>query len=130
MQSSLQACDNKIQKAHCSTHAKGADRCGIFSFFNTSGIRVYGKSCVYERFCESAEEFCKSVSQDFGKGVTGCEIRCCSEEYCNYDSNTASVPKQFADDSEDCGWVDGSVSQGVSGFLHGACALYAMAMVK
>ncbi|KAM7449794.1 hypothetical protein ABFA07_002452 [Porites harrisoni] len=36
MQSSLDVCDNKIEKAHCKTHAPGADRCGIFSFMDGS----------------------------------------------------------------------------------------------
>ena len=132
MQSSLQVCDNKIQKAHCSTHAGDADRCGIFSFVNTSGIRVYGKSCVNKKSCDCGKEFCGSVSKDFGE-VTDCDITCCNEEYCNYDPNTVSVPtqfRQFTDDSEDCDWSDGSDLLGVSGFLLGACALYALAIVK
>ncbi|CAH3030740.1 unnamed protein product [Porites evermanni] len=62
MQSSLDVCDNKIQKAHCKTHAPGADRCGIFSFFDGStGVRVYGKSCVYQRACDDKDYFCRSV---------------------------------------------------------------------
>ncbi len=130
MQSSLQVCDEKIEKKHCDTHAKGADRCGIFSFLNRSGIRVYGKSCVFQRFCESSENFCNSVSEKFGV-VTECEIKCCSQEFCNYNSSTTSVKVPLEDDdSEDCDWIDESVPLSFSGFLLGACALYAIAMVK
>lgn len=131
MQSSLQVCDEKIVKASCASHAKGADRCGIFSFLNSSGIRVYGKSCVFQKFCASSENFCNSVSQKFGV-VKECEIECCSQEFCNYNGSTtttAKVPTED-DDSEDCDWIDASVHLSVSGFLFGACALYAMAMVK
>lgn len=124
MQSSLQVCDEKIAKAHCSSHAKGADRCGIFSFLNASGIRVYGKSCVYQRYCESSDNFCKSVSAHFGTAKE-CEIECCKEEFCNYN------PDREDDDSEECDWIDAGVSLSVSDFLIGACAMYAaMTMVK
>jgi len=131
MQSSLQVCDEKISKAHCATHAKGADRCGIFSFLNASGIRVYGKSCVYQRFCESPVNFCNSVSEDFGKSEE-CKIECCSEEFCNYNhSSTSPEVPMDDDDSEDCDWIDAGASLSVSGFLIGACAMYAaMTMVK
>lgn len=131
MQSSLQVCDEKIKKATCSSHAKGADRCGIFSFLNADGIRVYGKSCVFQKYCKSNEDFCNAVSDKFGE-AKDCEIECCSEEYCNYNS-THKVPDtkdDDDDDSEDCDWIDASIPLGVSGFLLGACALYAMAMVK
>ena len=128
MQSSLKVCDEKILKAPCATHAKGADRCGIFSFLNASGIRVYGKSCVYQRFCENPLNFCNSVSSKFGKAEE-CEIECCSEEFCNYDTSTSHDSEE--DDSEDCDWIDAGMSLGVSGFLIGACAMYAvMTMVK
>ena len=124
MQSSLQVCDEKITKAHCSSHAKGADRCGIFSFLNASGIRVYGKSCVYQSYCESSNNFCNSVSSKFGTAKE-CEIECCKEEFCNYN------PDREDDDSEECDWIDAGVSLSVSDFLIGACAMYAaMTMVK
>ena len=130
MQSSVQVCDEKIVKASCATHAKGADRCGIFSFLNTSGIRVYGKSCVHQRFCESPVNFCNSVSAKFGKAEE-CEIECCSQEFCNYNTSTSPEVPSEDDDSEDCDWIDAAVSLSVSGFLFGACAMYAaMTMVK
>lgn len=138
MQSSVQVCDEKIVKASCATHAKGADRCGIFSFLNASGIRVYGKSCVQQRHCESPVNFCNSVSAKFGKAEE-CEIECCSQEFCNYNtsispevptSTSPEVPSED-DDSEHCDWIDAGMSLSVSGFLFGVCAMYtAMTMVK
>lgn len=130
MQSSLQVCDEKIEKAHCDKHAKNADRCGIFSFLNGSGIRVYGKSCVLQRFCENSESFCSSVSKELGEAKE-CEIECCSQEFCNYNSSTTSAKMPIEDDDyEDCDWIDESVPLSFSGFLLGTCALSAMAMVK
>ena len=135
MQSSLQVCDDKIVKVPCDTHAKGADRCGIFSFINgTTGIRVYGKSCVYQRFCDDKKHFCNSVSSQLGDAKE-CNIVCCKEELCNFNS---SIYKEVIDDndddddddSEDCDWINASGSSGVSGFLVGVCALYAIIMEK
>lgn len=126
MQSSLQVCDEKILKAHCATNAQGADRCGIFSFLNASGIRVYGKGCVDQRFCESPADFCDSMSAKSGK-PEDCKIECCSEELCNYNISSTSPD----DDFEDCDWIDTGMSLSVSGFLLGACAMYtAMTMVE
>ena len=124
MQSSLQVCDEKILKDHCATSAQGADRCGIFSFLNASGIRVYG--CVSERFCESPVNFCNSMSAEFGK-PEDCKIECCSEELCNYNNSSTSPD----DDFEDCDWINAGMSLSVSGFLIEACTMYAvMTMVK
>jgi len=124
MQSSLQECDEKIAKAHCSGHA---DRCGIFSFLNASGIRVYGKSCVPQRYCESSDNFCNSMSAEHGTAKE-CEIECCKEEFCNYNPDRDD---DDSDDSEECDWIDAGVSLSVSDFLIGACAMYAaMTMVK
>ena len=138
MQSSLDVCDDKIEKAPCSTHAKGADRCGIFSFINGStGIRVYGKSCVYQRFCEDKEHFCDRVSTKLGQ-AKNCNILCCTEEFCNFNSSSYKdkYKEEFNgdgnddDNSEDCDWIDASASVGVSGFLIGVCVLYAITMAK
>ena len=127
MQSSLQVCDEKILKAHCSTHAKGADRCGIFSFLNTSGIRVYGKSCVQQKFCGNPVTFCNNVAKIFGKAEE-CKIECCSEEFCNYNDASSSSDDY---DSDDCDWIDAGMSLSVSGVLVGACAMNAvMTVVK
>lgn len=136
MQSSLDVCDNKIEKAHCKTHAVGADRCGIFSFINGStGVRVYGKSCVYQRFCDDKDYFCKSISSKLGNAKE-CQILCCTEEFCNY-NNTAYTQKfntgddkDDDEDSEVCDWVDASGTLGVSGFLTAICAVYAILMIK
>lgn len=137
MQSSLDVCDNKIEKAHCSTHAKGADRCGIFSFINGStGVRVYGKSCVYQRFCDDKDYFCRSVSSKLGDAKECQMLLCCTEEFCNYDDtaytqkNNTGNDKDDNEDSEVCDWVDASGTLGVSGFLTAICAVYAILMIK
>lgn len=141
MQSSLDVCDNKIEKAHCKTHAPGADRCGIFSFIDGStGVRVYGKSCVYQKACDDKDYFCQTVASHLGDAKE-CQILCCTEEFCNY-KNTAytqkfntSDDKDILDiddneDSEVCDWVDASGTLGVSGFLTAICAVYAILMIK
>lgn len=100
MQSSLEVCYQKIVKASCDTHAKGADRCGIFSFVNGStGIRVYGKSCVYKSFCQDKEHFCESVSTKLGDAKE-CNIVCCGEELCNFNSSSYKEEWKGNDDSE------------------------------
>lgn len=130
MQSSLEVCDQKIEKAPCDDHAKGADRCGIFSFVNGStGIKVYGKSCVYKRFCDDREHFCKSVSTKLGQAKE-CNIVCCTEEFCNYNNSRYKEAMERDDDSDDCDWINAGASLVVSGFLIGACALYAITMVN
>lgn len=138
MQSSLDVCDNKIEKAHCKTHAPGADRCGIFSFMDGStGVRVYGKSCVYQKACDDKDYFCQTVSSNLGDAKE-CQILCCTEEFCNY-NNTAYTQKfnpsddKDIDDNEDsevCDWVDVSGTLRVSGFLTAICAVYAILMIK
>ena len=131
MQSSLEVCDQKIAKVSCDTHAKGADQCGIFSFVNGStGIRVYGKSCVYKRFCQDKEHFCESVSTKLGIAKE-CNIVCCDEELCNFNSSSYKEEWKGNDDSEDCDWIDVGVSTRVSALLIGICALCAtMALLK
>lgn len=131
MQSSLQACDEKIVRAPCDTHAKGADRCGIFSFINGStGIRVYGKSCVYQRYCEDKEHFCQKVSSKLGDAKE-CTIVCCTEEFCNFNNSGFREERKEDDDSEDCDWIDqASAPTRISVFLIAVCVLYAINMLK
>lgn len=103
----------------------------------STGVRVYGKSCVYQKACDDKDYFCQTVSSNLGDAKE-CQILCCTEEFCNY-NNTAYTQKfnpsddKDIDDNEDsevCDWVDASGTLRVSGFLTAICAVYAILMIK
>ena len=61
---SFAACDGFRAVEQCK---QGTDSCGIFSFENATGFRIYAKSCTYRSWCGDADEFCKNIRQ--GKKV-------------------------------------------------------------
>ncbi|XP_032220905.2 uncharacterized protein LOC116603578 isoform X1 [Nematostella vectensis] len=69
-------------------------RCATFSYANTTGFRVYAKSCTYESYCTANNTFCKNIHQ----GGDQCRVQCCEPDQCNFQKGFApTTPPTNAD---------------------------------
>ena len=85
-ESSFAKCDNIRVKQDC----KGLDACGIFSYENQTGYRIFAKSCTYKSWCGDKDEFCQNIIG----GGRYCRVQCCYSDLCNYVATFRSTTRK------------------------------------